>query len=475
MFEATALDIHHRKLLIISHDILNPNQTQSIIQKGRDLALHYHELKRSGQKLKNMHAELEIRVKERTKDLEQANFQLANELAQRKQLEIERAEVARQLRQSQKMEAIGTLAGGIAHDFNNILAAIIGFTELSLTEAADDERLKSRLDKVLQASDRAKELVRQILTFSHQSDYEKQPLKLKLVVSEALNLLRASLPSFIDIKKNLLSTGYILADHTQIHQVIMNLCTNAWHAMKKNGGTLTVQLKDEDISSDTPPYPADLAPGKYLVLTITDTGCGIPPELVEKIFDPYFTTRGKDKGTGLGLSVVHGIISKSDGAITVDTIPDKGSTFSVYLPEFFPHVLKKEAPKPLVRGNNERILFVDDESVQTEMVKDFGKALGYQVTTCDDSEAALATFVRDKDAFDLVMTDMVMPKMTGNILAKKLIEIKPDLPVILCSGYTDDIDKDTIEQIGIAQYLTKPFSMADFAKSIRKALEKKLP
>ncbi len=472
LFEATAMDIHRRKLLIISHDVWHPNNTQSIIQKGRDLALNYHDLKRSGKKLKNMHDELELRVQERTKDLEQANFKLANELKERKKLEKEQAEVSNQLRQSQKMEAIGTLAGGIAHDFNNILAAIIGFTELSLTEPNTDAKLKSRLEKVLQASDRAKDLVRQILTFSHQSDYEKQPLKLKLVVMETLQLLRASLPAIIDIKKDLKSSGYILADYTQLHQVIMNLCTNAWHAMKDKGGTLCVDLKDMKLSSDDPLRPVDLPPGQYLVLTINDTGCGIRPDLVEKIFDPYFTTKDKDKGTGLGLSVVHGIITKCDGAITIDTQLEKGSTFKVFLPEFFPHIKTEIPQEPLFLGNNEHILFVDDEVFQIELAQEFVKRLGYQITTCTDSLEAFDLFSTSIDKFDLVITDMIMPKMTGKDLAKKIRTKNSHIPIILSTGYSDDIEKEKLDEIGITKCLMKPFGITELAKAIHVVLKK---
>lgn len=252
LFEATAIDIHGKKLLIITQEICFPNEKQSIIQKGRNLALHYHDLKRSGQKLRGMHDELELRVQERTKDLEDAYLKLANELKEREKLEKEREEVARQLRQSQKMEAMGTLAGGIAHDFNNILSAIIGFSELALIDPGDESVLKSRIGKILHASGRAKKLVRQILAYSHQTEYEKKPLRLIPVISEVLTLLRALLPSFIDIKTDLQSDSHVFADQTQLHQIIMNLCTNAWHSMKENGGILRIELKEIDIKPEDP-------------------------------------------------------------------------------------------------------------------------------------------------------------------------------------------------------------------------------
>ena len=466
--DATAVDIHGRKLLIIS------NEKQSIIQKGRDLALQSDRLKRSGRKLKNLHDEMELRVQERTKDLEEANLKLANELKERKKLEKERMEVSKQLRQSQKMEAIGTLAGGIAHDFNNILSAIMGFSELSLMAAGDEPRLKSRLEKILHASGRAKDLVRQILAFSHQTEYEKKPIKLISIITEVLSLLRALLPSFIEIETNLKSDAHVLADQTQLHQVIMNLCTNAWHSMKEKGGTLSIELKEIEIKPDAPVIvgSCQLMSGRYLVLTIKDTGCGIRPDVIEKIFDPYFTTKDKDKGTGLGLSVVHGIIANCNGHIAVNSQVGKGSEFKLYFPSFYalnkPEIIQESIPL----GNGERILFVDDESLLTELAEQILNQLGYQVVTCNDSIKAYTLFSDAQENFDLVISDMIMPKMTGKTLAEKMIERNPNIPVILCSGYSDDIDPETIRESGITQYLMKPIGMLDLARAVKNALKK---
>jgi signal transduction histidine kinase/ActR/RegA family two-component response regulator len=472
IFEATAIDIHGKKLIIIAQDACHPTERQAIIQKGRDLALHYHDLQRSDRKLKGLHDELETRVKERTRDLEQANLRLANELKERKKVEQEREEFSRQLRQSQKMEAIGTLAGGIAHDFNNILSAIMGFTELSLYEAGEGSKIKSRLEKILSASNRAKELVMQILTFSHQTEAEKRPLKLRLIVSEVLNLMRASLPASIDIKKELQSNAYILADHTQIHQVIMNLCTNAWHAMKENGGTLSVTLGDIDIKPEDHYANFEVSPGQYVLLTITDTGCGIRPDIIEKIFDPYFTTKEKDKGTGLGLSVVHGIIRKLNGHISINSQLGKGSKFELYFPLFGASNKPVPEKEPIVKGNNERILFVDDEPFQTELAEQLLTPLGYRVVTSNDSTNAYNIFVQEQGDFDLVITDMLMPKMTGKTLAEKIFKIKPDIPIILCSGYSDDIDVSSLKAMGINQYLLKPIGIDALARSINHVLKK---
>ncbi|MFH2093015.1 MAG: ATP-binding protein [Pseudomonadota bacterium] len=470
LFEATGVSVHGKKLLIIANDVCDPNEKQSIIQKGRNLALQYQALKRSDNKLKSMHDELEVRVKERTKDLEQANQQLADELIERKKVEQEREDVARQLRQSRKMEAIGTLAGGIAHDFNNILSAIMGFTELSILETDDTSPVKPKLKKILQASNRAKELVRQILTFSHQTEFEKRPLKLKPMVQEALTLLRASLPAFIRIKQEINSNAYILADPTQIHQVIMNLCTNAWHAMSKTGGTLFVGIREIDITPKDLSAMSELRVGRHVVLSVKDTGHGIRPDLIDRIFDPYFTTKNKDKGTGLGLSVVHGIITSSNGCIRVASRIDEGSEFKIILPAFDSSEDIKSPKRPLPFGNNEHILFVDDEIFQTQMADEILKRLGYRATTCNDSQEALDLCMDPKNQFDLVITDMIMPMMSGKTMAQKILAVQPDMPIILCSGYSDDIDPETIHDIGIFQYLMKPIGMEILAHAIKNAL-----
>ncbi len=473
LLEATAVNVNKKKLLMISHDVCHPNKTQSIIQKGRELALDYHNLQRSGQELKSINDELELRVKERTKQLEKTNKQLAEELEERKKIEKQRQEISRQLRQSQKMEAIGTLTGGIAHDFNNILSGIIGFTELAMLDVQDDPQLKHKLANILRGSDRAKALIRQILTFSHADEYEKKPLKLKLVAEEALNLIRASVPSNIDIKKKLQSKGYILADMSQIHQVVMNLCTNAWYAMQEKGGTLVVELDDVDIKPGDLMSEYELNSGRYLVLTVKDTGCGIPPDVIEKIFDPYFTTKEQDKGTGLGLSVVHGIVKNCNGCIKVDSKMGEGSVFKVYFPAFEMQTKSETKESPMLFGNKETILFVDDEPFQTEMATLMLPKLGYNVVTCNDSVKALDMFLEGKEKFDLLVTDMVMPKMSGVTLAEKIYDIRPDIPVVLCSGGIDDWNPDVIKKCGIKEYLIKPVSMKDLAQAVKSALIKK--
>ncbi len=472
LFEATAVNINGKKILVISHDICHPTEKQSIIQKGRELAIDYHHLQRSGEKLELMRDELELIVKERTKSLEKLNKKLANELKERKKIEKDREKVAGQLRQSQKMEAIGTLAGGIAHDFNNILSGIIGFTELCRLDAQDNPDLNQKLAKILTASDRAKELIRQIMVFSHTNEYETKPLKLRLIVTEALNLVRASIPSNIDIKKQLKSDGYVLADLTQIHQVIINLCANAWYAMKETGGSLVVELSDIDIKPGDLEAEYKSMTGRYLLLTVKDTGCGIPPDILEKIFDPYFTTKDKGKGTGLGLSVVHGIVNRFNGCISVESQLGKGTAFKVYIPAFDRpgEGNNNVMDKPMPLGSNETILFVDDESLQTEMAELLLTKLGYNVVTSNDGIKALNIFLHEKDNFDLVITDMMMPKMSGMELAGEIIKIRPDMPIILCSGFNDDIPSNTENYVGIKQFLMKPIGLKELSHTIRKVL-----
>jgi len=470
LFEATALNIRGRQLLVISNEVCNPDERQAIIQKGRNLALHYHSLQRSGRELKSMHDELEVRVRERTLDLERVNRQLADELKKRKAMEKERAQIARQLRQAQKMEAIGTLAGGVAHDFNNILAGIIGFTELSISELSGTTELKSRLEKVLNASNRARDLVRQILTFSHQTELEQTPVQLKTVVKEAMALLKASLPPDIDIRLDLESDGHILADQTQMHQVTMNLCTNAWHAMKEKGGCLEVSIKKIRVTLDDLAALPDLCEGRYLKMSIKDNGCGIPEDMKDKIFDPYFTTKGKEDGTGLGLSVVHGIVNKSKGCVTVESKPGKGSEFSVYFPVYETRPKPEGSPMVPAGGNGELILYVDDEAFQTDMSRDLLTRMGYRVITSNSGAHALDIFSQKMEEIDLVMTDMVMPGMSGKSLAEEILKIRPDTPVILCSGYSEGLTPEIIQRAGIRLYLAKPVGMKEMGTAIRSVL-----
>ena len=377
-----------------------------------------------------------------------------------------------QLQQAQKMEAIGTMAGGIAHDFNNILSSVIGYTELTLDSEKKGTFQYKNLQEVLSAGNRARDLVKQILTFSRQVDHEQKPIQLKPQIKEALKMIRASIPSTIEIDQNLQSDELIMADPTQIHQILMNLCTNAAHAMENNGGRLTVSLMDADLDSEFISRHPNLKPGSYINLIISDTGHGISPDVMEKIFDPFFTTKEKGKGTGLGLSVVHGIVRSCGGEIFAYSEPGKGSTFKICLPVIKGRFkLEESAEKPIPTGV-ERILFIDDEPVIMEMGKQILESLGYDVVARNSSIEALELFKEKKDNFDLVITDMTMPHITGEKLAEKLMQIRPDIPVILCTGFSSMIDERKALGIGIRAFITKPVLKREIAEAIREVLDK---
>ncbi|HEX9714949.1 MAG TPA: PAS domain-containing protein [Desulfurivibrionaceae bacterium] len=388
----------------------------------------------------------------------------------------ERHRLEMQLRQSQKMEAIGTLAGGIAHDFNNILAVIFGYTELAKLEDGDPEKRRQNLGQVLAGARRAKELVQQILAFSRKAEQQKQTLQVSSIITEALQMLRASIPATIKIQQKITSDGMVLADPTQIHQVIVNLCTNAYHAMRETGGTLAVSVAEIEIQGEDEGDDS-LVPGRYLKLEVSNTGNGISPEIQDKIFEPYFTTKKTGEGTGLGLAVVHGIVKSHHGHITVCSEPGTGTTFRVYLPLVENEGQAVEPPEQEsiadLSGKGERILFVDDE----EQIRAFAEILfsghGYQVRTFADGLQALAEFRNHPDRFDLVITDMTMPHITGAELAQKIISLRPDIPIILCTGQSELIDREKAFAMGMCAYLNKPVLQHDFLSAVRKALEQK--
>jgi len=378
------------------------------------------------------------------------------------------------LRQSQKIEAIGTLAGGIAHDFNNILAAIIGYTEMA-QDNSRPEKQRYYLEQVLHASDRAKKLVSQILAFSRQADKEIKPIDVGILVKEALKMIRATLPSTIEIRSNI--TGdldAVLADPTQIHQIMMNLCTNAAHAMREKGGILEVGLGNVVITPDMLPLYPDLKPGPYVMFTVSDTGTGIEPEVMDKIFDPFFTTKKRGEGTGLGLSVVYGIVKEYGGMVTVQSKPGEGSTFMIYLPVAAQvEKLKKEEPIDVIPRGSERVLFIDDENVLAEIGKDILEELGYTVIATSSSAKALDIFSAQPDRIDLVITDMTMPGMTGADLAKEILKIRPDIPIILCTGFSEVITEGEAKRMGIREFLMKPLTLRDIALAVRNVLDRK--
>ena len=389
----------------------------------------------------------------------------AQDITDRKTLET-------RLIQAQKMEAIGTLAGGIAHDFNNILAAIIGYTEMTKTRLQQEE-LRTYLDRVLEASERARNLVGQILTFSRSGGNEPRPIDMGPLIEEGLKLLRATLPSTIEIRQDIASRlPAILADPTQVHQVLINLCTNAAHAMRSRGGVLAVTLEEVEITPAMAAVHSDLPSGHFLKLTVGDTGTGVAPEIVHRIFDPFFTTKKLGEGTGLGLSVVYGIVRGCGGAITVHSERGTGSVFAVYLPAIEGYAKAREKPlQPIPRGTG-RVLLVDDEEMLVEMGREMLEELGYQVTAMTDSGKALELFRARPDQFDVIVTDMTMPGMTGMELARELLHIRPDLPIILCTGYSELITEEKAGEMGIRGFAQKPLSLQLLANLISQALAK---
>lgn len=372
------------------------------------------------------------------------------------------------------MESIGTLAAGIAHDFNNILSPIYGYVELAQMKLRDNPELKEYLDEVHSAANRAKDLVKQILTFSRQDSERFSPVEVHVIVKEALKLLRATIPSTIEIKQEIDPTsGYVLANPTQVHQVLMNLCTNAYHAMRETGGILGVVLKPIEITSTDFIKNINLHPGHYLMLEVSDTGTGMDKETVSRIFEPYFTTKGLGEGTGMGLSVVHGIIKNHGGNITVYSEPGKGSTFHIYLPILEGVEAEKEETEvtgPAQTGT-ERVLLVDDEERVAKVERVMLENLGYSVTVITSPHEALEHFRKQPDAYNLVITDMTMPKMTGDKLAIEMMSIRPDIPVILCTGFSELINREEALKIGIRKFVTKPIIITSFAKTLREVLD----
>jgi PAS domain S-box-containing protein len=393
-------------------------------------------------------------------------FVIYEDITERKQLEAH-------LQQAQKMEAIGTLAGGIAHDFNNILAAILGYGELLAFDMQKDTCAWQNLQAILKSTHRAKDLVGQILAFSRQNELNLMPVQISSIIKETLKMLRASLPTTIEIRRKIETTdGIINADPTQIHQVLMNLCTNAAHAMRDKGGVLEVTLSRIHLDQAKQlPHP-DLQTCSYLKISVSDTGHGMTTGKLKRIFDPYFTTKEAGQGTGLGLAVVRGIIKAHGGAITVESSPDKGSLFEVYLTEIQEEISPQSKTVQAYRTGRETILFVDDEQALVTMSEQMLDLLGYHAVTRTSSIEAFELFQHDPYRFDLVITDMTMPNMTGEKLAGKILEIRPDIPVILCTGYSEQITEQRARDLGISAFVMKPMVMKELANKIRDVLDK---
>ncbi len=399
-------------------------------------------------------------------------WSFVRDVTERRRIKEERQRLETRLQQTQKMEALGTLAGGVAHDFNNILAVITGYTELLMLEAEEDPGLCENLEQVLQASRRGADLVRQILTFSQQATPEKKPVDLRIVIKESLKFMRASLPATIEIRERLsMKSGTILGDSSQIRQVLMNLCGNAAQAMQDRGGVLEIRLEQVSLDSEVvAPFP-DLEPGPYLRLTASDTGVGIPTRVIDRIFEPFFSTRGRGKGTGMGLAVVDGIVRAHGGTIRVESEEGKGTVFDVFLP-MLEDEGRSEAIEPAAPTTpSARILFVDDEPMLVDYASRILEHLGHEVVAHTSSVEALEAFRAEPAEFDLVITDMTMPNLTGAELSKRLLEIRPELPIILCTGFSVSIDPERAGQIGIREMLTKPVLAKDLSEVIKKVLQ----
>ncbi len=399
---------------------------------------------------------------------------IVQDITERRQVELERASLESQLQHSQKMETIGTLAGGIAHDFNNILTPILGYTEMALENATDDSDTGEDLEQILKAANRAKDLVQQILTFSRQVDHERRPVQIELVVNDAIKLIRAWLPTTIEIRPFIeKNCGSVLADPTQLHQVLMNLATNAFHAMDPGSGALEISLRQVNGISDrlARVYPK-LKDDKLIHLSVRDQGRGMDPQTLDRIFEPFYTTKPVGEGTGLGLSVVHGIVASMNGVITVESDIGKGSVFHIYFPLAANEAKPTPAEKEKLSKGKERILFVDDEATIAAMGKEMLRRLGYEVTVRTNGKEALELFQTNPNAFDLVITDQTMPLMTGSQLAQELTAIRKELPVILISGFSESLAREQAGDAGIFDYIQKPIHVRELNSAIRRSLSR---
>lgn len=411
-------------------------------------------------------------------DADELMIRVENAIRQKKSkdekrlIQSEKKQLEMQLRQSQKMEAIGTLAGGMAHDFNNTLGIIIGNTELAIRTTPKDSPNRQYLNNIITASCRAEEMVSRLLSFSRITDAVKKPIDLISSVDESLKLLRSSLPSNIEIKKNFPDYPLvIMGDPTQLNQVMINLCTNSAHAMNGSGGKLDISITTREIGLNPLTSFNGLPHGNYAAITVSDTGHGIPEDIVKRVFDPYFTTKETGKGTGMGLAVVHGIVKNHGGGIKVQSKVNEGTVFTVYFPVIDAVVESKPSVDiECLPGGKENILLVDDEYMIADTMKIMMEQLGYKVKAFTESSRALEVFESNPGAFDLVITDMTMPKMTGDLLAAKVQDIRADTPVIICTGFNNRVDPDGLKNKGICEILTKPVRTITLAKAIKEVL-----
>ena len=409
------------------------------------------------------YSEVLIRMLEKKmRQLEQTNRALEAHIAERQQLE-------EQLRQSQKMEAIGQLAGGIAHDFNNILAAISGNTELALEDTASDHPAREFLEEIRNSSARAKRLVQQILAFSRRQPLDRRVISLEPIIEESTDLLRASLPASVGLDMEVdAGVPPVLADATQMHQVLVNLCTNAWHALEGQSGRIVVRLKSVALTADSVKPLVGLRPGNFVYLSVSDTGIGMDAATRARIFEPFFTTKEPGKGTGLGLSVVHGIVQGHDGAIVVRSQPGEGTVFEIYFPAATAIEETAAAPAPALRGQGQHILFLDDEAPLVTLAQRLLERRGYRFSGFTRASEALRAFAEKPDEFQLVITDLSMPGASGLHFASDILKLRPDVPVVLCSGHVTEELREHARRAGIREVLYKPNTVDEFGETIHR-------
>jgi len=397
---------------------------------------------------------------------------IVGDISERKRSEEEKLNLLASLQQSQKMEAVGTLAGGIAHDFNNILAIILGNAELASDDIPDWNPASKSLKEIHRASIRAKDMVRQLLAFSRKNDEESKPLDIAPIIKESMKMLRTAIPSSIEFKQHISDDPCrVMGDAAQINQIVMNLVTNAADAMSEEGGLLDVTLENTILQEEKACFDWMLSSGQYVRLRMKDTGEGIEPEIMDRIFEPYYTSKEIGKGTGMGLSVVHGIVKRHGGGIRVESEFGKGTAFEIYFPALVEMIEEEKEPDGEIKGGSETILFVDDEESMVNLNRQRLERLGYQVKSTTKPLQALEWFSADPDHFDVIITDMTMPRMTGDRLTKEILTIRPEMPVIICTGYSERMSEKDAEAFGVRKYIEKPIDTRNLAAALREVLD----